>query len=136
MSHVTYVRHGQANSQARDELGYDRLSPLGRQQAEWLGAYLRDTGDVFARIYCGSLVRHRETAAAMQAPCEAELIEDPRLDELAYFTLAQLMAEQHGIPLPDSRESFVHHLPALYTLWREGRIEGAPESFAAFEART
>ena len=36
MSHVTLVRHGQANSSARDELGYDRLSELGWQQAEWL----------------------------------------------------------------------------------------------------
>ena len=29
MSYITLVRHGQANTAARDEHSYDRLSPLG-----------------------------------------------------------------------------------------------------------
>lgn len=136
MSHVTLVRHGQANTHARDEQGYDRLSPLGHQQAQWLGAYLRDTGDVFARVYSGTLRRHIETATGIDAPCDAETITDPRLNELEYFTLAQMMVDQHAIPMPQDRAEFVHHLPQLYTLWRDNRIEGAPETFAAFETRT
>ena len=43
MSHITLIRHGQANSAAKDEPSYDRLSDLGHQQAAWLGHYLRDT---------------------------------------------------------------------------------------------
>ena len=136
MSHVTLVRHGQANTQARDEHGYDRLSPLGHQQAQWLGHYLRDTGDVFARVYSGTLRRHVETAAGIDAPCATDIVQDPRLNELEYFTLAQLMAVQHDIPVPMDREAFVHHLPRLYTLWRDGQIDGAPETFENFETRT
>ncbi len=41
MSHITPIRHGQANTGARTEADYDRLSPLGHQQAAWLGDHLR-----------------------------------------------------------------------------------------------
>lgn len=133
MSHVTLVRHGQANSAARDELSYDRLSDLGRQQARWLGRHLRGTGDRFARAYCGTLTRHRQTAEEMAL--DLEVIEDARLNELEYFTMAQLCAEQHGVPLPGDREEFILHMPRLFTMWHEGALEGAPESFADFEAR-
>ena len=37
MGEIILVRHGQANSAANDEEGYDRLSDLGHQQAKWLG---------------------------------------------------------------------------------------------------
>jgi phosphohistidine phosphatase SixA len=38
---LVLIRHGQANSAANDEDGYDRLSDLGHQQARWLGDWLR-----------------------------------------------------------------------------------------------
>ncbi|NIY99918.1 histidine phosphatase family protein, partial [Salipiger sp. HF18] len=60
---------------------------------------------------------------------------DARLNELEYFTMAQLYAEQHGVTLPSDREGFILHLPQLFTVWSEGGLEGAPESFADFEAR-
>ena len=62
MSHITLIRHGQANTGARDELSYDKLSPLGHQQANWLGGHLRDTANFHSRAYCGTLTRHIETA--------------------------------------------------------------------------
>ncbi|MBR9837801.1 MAG: histidine phosphatase family protein [Rhodobacteraceae bacterium] len=133
MSHVTLVRHGQANTEARDELSYDRLSDLGHQQARWLGEHMRATGEVFARAYCGTLRRHRETFAGMDTGLEP--VVDARLNELEYFTMAQLYAEQHGVTLPSDREGFILHLPQLFTVWSEGGLEGAPESFADFEAR-
>ena len=133
MSHVTLVRHGQANTHAKDEISYDRLSDLGRQQARWLGDHLRGTGDVFARAYSGTLQRHRETAVEMGI--ELDVVRDARLNELEYFTMAQLMDQQHGIALPPDREGFIRHLPTLFTYWREGRLEGVPESFEHFEGR-
>ncbi len=133
MSHVTLVRHGQANTHAKDEINYDRLSELGKQQARWLGAHMRGSGEVFARAYSGTLRRHQETAAEMELGLE--VVEDARLNELEYFTMAQLMQQQHGIALPPDREGFILHLPQLFTYWREGRLEGVPESFADFEAR-
>ncbi len=133
MSHVTLVRHGQANTAARDERSYDRLSDLGRQQARWLGEHMRGTGERFARAYRGTLTRHRETAEEMALGLE--VVADARLNELEYFTMAQLCAEQHGVAMPESREAFILHLPRLFTIWREGGLEGAPESFESFESR-
>lgn len=133
MAHVTLVRHGQANSAARDESGYDRLSDLGWQQARWLGEHFRTSGERFKRVYCGTLRRHRETAEGIGA--EAETISDPRLNELAYFDMAQALERQHGVPIPVEREGFIAHLPLLMQHWQDGRIDGVPESFDAFETR-
>ncbi|MGY9047672.1 hypothetical protein P775_09475 [Puniceibacterium antarcticum] len=132
MPHITLVRHGQANSTAKDEVAYDRLSDLGRQQARWLGAHLRDSGEGFARVYAGTLRRHQETAVEMAAE---DVVLDPRLNELEYFTLSQLMATQHGIAIPTDRPGFLRHMPVLLSYWQEGKLDGAPESFADFESR-
>lgn len=135
MSFVTLVRHGQANSGARDELGYDRLSDLGWQQARWLGTYFHDAGDTFARVYSGTLRRHLETAEGIATHSASEPVQDARLNELEYFTMAQALETEHGFAIPSDREGFIGHLPLLFLYWQEGRIEGAPESFATFEAR-
>lgn len=136
MSFITLVRHGQANSASRDEAGYDKLSPLGWEQGRWLGGYFRQAGERFARVYTGTLRRHVETAEAIAADCATAPIRDERLNELTYFHMAQMLEEQHAIVMPGSREEFIRHLPVLFAHWRDGRIEGAPESFDAFESRT
>lgn len=133
MSQITLIRHGQANTQARDEAEYDRLSPLGHQQAQWLGEHLRASASDHGRIYCGTLTRHQETAEAMGVGQEA--IRDPRLNELEYFTLAQLMQQQKGVAIPADREGFVAHLPMVFEAWQRGEIDNPPESFENFETR-
>ncbi len=135
MSQITLVRHGQAQTKARDETGYDSLSPLGHQQAAWLGDHLRDTREQITRVYCGTLIRHVETATAMQAGQYAEIVQDPRLNEMQFFTLAHLFSAQHGIALPQSREGFVAYMPQLLMAWEAGTIEEAPESFDDFQNR-
>ncbi|RLJ99802.1 histidine phosphatase family protein [Ruegeria conchae] len=132
MSFITLVRHGQANTAARDENSYDRLSDLGHQQARWLGAHLKDTQAHHPRVYCGTLTRHVETAASMGL---AEPVHDARLNEIEYFTLAQLFHEQHGVAIPIDREEFVEHLPKTFTAWANGEIENPPETFVEFETR-
>ena len=133
MSQITLVRHGQANTGARDEAGYDRLSPLGHQQSAWLGEHLRASRSHHTRLYCGTLRRHVETVAAMATGLQAT--EDARLNELEYFTLARLLEDQHGVPVPTEREGFVAHLPQVFTAWRDGLLKNPPESFATFEDR-
>lgn len=135
MSLITLVRHGQANSEARDETGYDRLSPLGHQQASWLGDHMATTKDHFDRVYCGTLKRHVETAEGMAAAYDVELVQDARLNELAYFDLSQRMREQHGLEVPTSREGFVRQLPMVFRAWQQGEIRDADESFDTFETR-
>lgn len=133
MSHITLIRHGQANTEARDENSYDKLSPLGHQQAKWLGAYLAENGPHHPRLYCGTLTRHVETAQSMAMGLE--IVRDPRLNELEYFNLAQLLQEQQGIEIPVEREGFIDHLPTVFAAWRDSVIENPPESFAAFHDR-
>lgn len=134
MSHITLIRHGQANSAATNEKDYDRLSPLGHQQSRWLGDYLQQTGHVHTRLYTGTLRRHAETADSMETGLNA--VRDARLNELEYFTLAKSLEIDEGIPAPTEQSQFVQHFPVLLRAWQEDRISGAPEPFAEFEART
>ncbi|PCJ08690.1 MAG: phosphoglycerate mutase [Rhodobacteraceae bacterium] len=133
MSHITLVRHGQANTGARDEVSYDRLSPLGHQQAAWLGAHLRDSHSSHPRVYCGTLTRHLETATDMGVA--DKVIRDPRLNEMEYFTLARLMEQQHGLEIPTEREGFVQHLPTVFAAWAADEIDNPPESWCDFNSR-
>ncbi len=133
MSHITLIRHGQANTGARDEKSYDRLSDLGHQQAAWLGSHLKDNGDYHSRVYCGTLRRHIETASSMELPFEP--VQDKRLNEMEYFELASRLEEQEGTPIPQEREGFIEHLPMVYQKWRDGEISNPPETFQDFEHR-
>ncbi len=135
MPHITLVRHGQANTEARDEESYDKLSPLGHQQANWLGEYLRNNDERFQRVYLGTMRRHRETAESLGAANYAEMVADARLNELAYFDLSRLMEEQHGLEVPSDREGFARHMPRVLRAWQDGDIKGAPETHAEFEGR-
>ena len=133
MSHITLIRHGQANAHAKTEGDYDRLSSLGHQQSVWLGDYLRANQQHHVRLYCGTLRRHRETATGMAMGLER--IEDARLNELEYFTMARAFETEHGVAQPTDPSQFVHHFPKVLHAWQEDRIDGAPEPFAAFETR-
>jgi broad specificity phosphatase PhoE len=133
MSHITLIRHGQANSQAKDEISYDKLSPLGHEQAAWLGDHLRQSETHHTRLYTGTLRRHIETAEGMNTGLEP--IRDARLNELEYFTLATMMEQQHGIPFPTEQGGFTNHLPLVFETWKSDRLENPPESYANFEGR-
>lgn len=135
MPHITLVRHGQANAQAKDEAGYDKLSDLGRQQARWLGEHFDATGERFTRVISGTLNRQVDTARSMGAEVHAPLVTDPRLNELHYFTMSQLMKRQYGLAVPENREGYVAHLPQVFGAWERGEIAEAPETYADFSAR-
>jgi len=133
MSHITLIRHGQANSSATDEISYDMLSPLGHQQAAWLGDHLRQSETHHTRLYTGTLRRHIETADGMKTGLDP--IRDARLNELQYFTLATLLQQQHGVPLPQDQHGFSAHLPLVFESWKSEKLENPPETFASFEGR-
>ncbi len=133
MSTITLIRHGQANSTATDEASYDRLSDLGHAQAAWLGDHLRETGAHHTRLYTGTLRRHIETADGMAM--DIEPVRDARLNELEYFTLGGLLADQHGIPFPTEQAGFIAHLPQVFQHWKDDKLEGAPETYSGFQSR-
>lgn len=133
MAEIILVRHGQANSKARDAESYDRLSDLGHQQATWLGERMRETNPHFDRVYSGSLKRQRSTAEAMGYG--DVVVEDARWNELDYFALSKAMEAEHGLPFPAKPDDFAEHAPQLFRAWKEGRITDETEPFEVFETR-
>ncbi|MEM6590044.1 MAG: histidine phosphatase family protein [Pseudomonadota bacterium] len=132
MAELILVRHGQANSEATDEISYDRLSDLGRQQAAWLGAHMQSTAPHFDRVITGTLNRQVGTAEAMGF----EITErDARLNEMSYFDLAHAMEVEHGVAQPQHTSEYVHHLPKLMEYWRADRLESVAERYASFAER-
>lgn len=130
MGEVVLVRHGQANSEAKTEEDYDRLSDLGHQQARWLGAWMRDHEQPFDLAMSGSLLRQRQTLAGMGF---SDTTVDPRLNEIAYYDLTAQMQSVFGLEQlkPDD---FITHFPKTLQAWKDGEIEG-PETWESFNAR-
>lgn len=135
MSRVLLVRHGQANSTATDEASYDRLSPLGQQQADWLGAYLGAVDHGVSRVISGTLSRQQETAARVSAPLGMSVTADDRLNEIDYYGLSASAAERHALPLPTCREEFLAHMPQVMEAWADGRIETPRETYSQYQDR-
>jgi broad specificity phosphatase PhoE len=129
---IILIRHGQANSAAQDEDGYDRLSDLGRQQSAWLGDHLRAHEPPFDVVLVGTLRRHAQTARAL-GPMGAAPETDARLNEMDYFNLGRALEDTHGIPMPGP-DDFAAHVPQVMEAWHRAEIIGN-ESFAAFESR-
>ena len=132
MGELILVRHGQANSAAQDEAGYDRLSDLGHQQARWLGDWLRTHEGPFDRVLTGSLRRHRETLAGM-GDMGAEPEVDARLNELDYFNLTRAHAARNGTAQA-TPDDFVGHITDVMQAWQRAEIQGN-ESYVDFESR-
>ncbi|SFR14064.1 histidine phosphatase family protein [Poseidonocella sedimentorum] len=133
MKEITLVRHGQANSEAKDEESYDWLSDLGHQQAEWLGEYLRGHPG-FDRIVSGTMRRQIQTAKGLNVSALPH-DHDARLNELDYFGLSTALRDDHGVPFPETHESFAAHVPQVIDVWRAGRLRPVVESYEHFRSR-
>lgn len=131
MGQLYLVRHGQANSSAKTEEEYDRLSDLGHRQAALLGNWMRTHEAPFDLTLSGTMQRHVETATGMGHPPERQ---DARLNELGYFALVRDMQANHGLKPPVSAEDFAAHMPKTMTAWEQETITG-DEPFATFETR-
>jgi broad specificity phosphatase PhoE len=64
MGTLYLVRHGQASFGAAD---YDQLSDLGQRQCERLGAWFAQRGVAFDAVLTGTLRRHAQSLAAIEA---------------------------------------------------------------------
>jgi broad specificity phosphatase PhoE len=114
MGTLYLVRHGQASFGAAD---YDQLSPLGEQQSRRLGAWFRARGMRFDAVLTGTLRRHAQTLAGIEAGQQArhEPLALPGLNE--YDSEAIVRAVHAGpIAAPDSPERVRQH----FRLLREG----------------
>lgn len=133
MGEVYFIRHGQASYGAAN---YDKLSDLGHQQSEWLGAHLARSVGGFDRVIHGSLRRHRETLAGIEKSVgNSNAIEDERLNEMSYFMMERVFTEKHGTEVPREPEDLARHFVRVMKAWEEGEIPDEPESYTSFQTR-
>lgn len=139
MSEFLLVRHGQASFGADN---YDKLSPLGWQQARWLGEYFQQQDRQFDDILTGKLVRHRETA---QGICEGlglsreGFTEHGGLNEFDFHSVVSAYLKQSPEEMPSDKSDarpFFKVLKRAMEAWRNNQLEAAlPESWEQFEQR-
>ena len=134
MTNLTMIRHGQANSSAKDEQGYDMLTSLGHQQAKWFGEHLLQSGASFGKIYSGTLRRQIETAQGVNQ-CGLPHTKDARLNELDYFGLSQSLQDLHAIPPPETQEEFAKQIKTILQYWKLEKISSPVENFETFHTR-
>jgi broad specificity phosphatase PhoE len=116
---IALLRHGQASFGTDD---YDRLSDLGRRQAQVAGESLAQRGLRNPVVVSGSLLRQRDTASIA---AEAMGVDLPRIDERFDEFDAHAAVEAHlGRPGAtngmDSRE-FQVHLDEVMAQWMAQR---------------
>ncbi len=133
MTELILIRHGQANTGATDEESYDRLSDLGRQQARFLGEYMRQTGTEY-RVISGAMRRHIQTAEEMSID-DRPLPVDERLNEIDYFALSHSARDLHGVPMPESQADFALQMPQVLDIWRRNEMPDGLETYDSFRHR-
>lgn len=139
MSEIYLIRHGQASFGAQN---YDKLSPLGLQQAKWLGEYLCQRDIHFDAVICGDMVRHRETAEGICIGLAQPqpLIIDQGLNEFDFTNIAQAYLRinpEQQLANGAKREDFYRLLKKAMLAWSEGQLaeQDLYESWSDFGAR-
>jgi broad specificity phosphatase PhoE len=129
VSRLFLLRHGQASLGTAD---YDRLSDLGRRQAEALRERLADAGMLASPVESGSLKRQRQTLELLESFGEVtvdESLNEYTVDQLIRSTLDQ--AGRLGIDVPDPRAfadpvsylaTFLEWFPTVLSLWQSERL--------------
>lgn len=102
MGLLYFIRHGQASFGQKN---YDLLSPTGILQAQILGNHLAGAGICFEQIYCGDMVRQKQTAGEVMEIFNSAgipfpfVVTDPAFDEYDAFAVwknqtSQMLSEQ------------------------------------------
>lgn len=131
MSQLYLVRHGQASFGAAN---YDQLSPLGYQQAQWLGEYFQELGIQFDRVITGSLSRQQQTAQAILAGNgqDLPLQIDAGFNEFDFHGLAAIYCRFSEIPMPgtdNGGRDFFQMLRKAMIAWSRGELHAtAPDT--------
>jgi broad specificity phosphatase PhoE len=138
MATLYLIRHGQASYGQAD---YDKLSPLGFEQARLVGAWI--AARQIDAMFCGPLRRQLETAASIRetAPSIAPATVLPGLAEYPGFAmvkafLPRLTEDDPGLATRDATALGMGDFQTILTRWArdEWRAEGV-EHVHAFTAR-
>jgi len=138
MAQLFLVRHGQASFGAAN---YDQLSDLGRRQARWLGEYFRGRDLAFRRVFTGTLLRQQDTAREILAAMGAQSGLTTAHAGLNEYSAEPLYAAHTGGADPlahqkDDYRGYWRTFKAAMYAWANGSLEGVPETWEAFGART
>lgn len=138
MSQLYLVRHGQASFGTAN---YDQLSPLGYQQAQWLGEHFKELGIQFDHVVAGSLSRQQQTAQAILAGNgqNLPLHIDPGFNEFDFHGLAAIYCRFSEIPLPgtdNGGREFFQMLRKAMTAWSRGELHAAEQDPGALALET
>ena len=79
-------------------------------------------------------ISSRDTADLLR-PYQKEIIRDPRLNEIQYYTLSTLVEKQFGKQPPKSGLDFEEHFQFIMSKWKAAEIVNAPESYVDFVER-
>ncbi len=133
MSVLLLVRHGQASWGADD---YDRLSPLGEEQAAVLGRALGARGVRPEVCLHGRMTRQRETARLLgEAAGWSPWREDDAWDEMNHEEVLQRQPHTFAGDTP-TRAEFQAWFEAATDRWTAGTYDDEyTESFTAFGER-
>ena len=144
MGVVYLVRHGQASFGAAD---YDKLSDMGVQQARVLGESLRQRLPRVDAVVTGTMLRHRETAAACLQGLGVEL-EPKRMEGFNEFDHEEVMVRhtpryadasvlrEELASTKDPRRAFQDLFTQAVARWVQGGHDGEyKESWSGFKAR-
>jgi broad specificity phosphatase PhoE len=136
MPRLHLLRHAQPDFAGN----YDSITPLGEQQAAWLGEHLAARGLRFARVLSGSLVRQQRTLQRMLAQLEDAPAPgiDPRFNE---YDPAQVLAafgpgDEAALRAAGDRRAYFAALRESLRAWsRREDAAGSGETWSAFGAR-
>lgn len=141
MSSIFVVRHAQASFGSAN---YDVLSERGERQAALLGEHLAAQGLAFDAVYCGSLLRQRATAEALQRPhgeAAPALQELPAFNEFDYRPVleAYRRARHPEVELAElyrDRKLFQRFYAGAMRYWVQGHATNAVgETWVEFQQR-
>lgn len=127
MARFYLVRHGQASFGSDD---YDKLSPLGHQQSQWLGAYFKQRGIQFDAVVCGDLIRHQETVEGILSGLGTNITMDIKagLNELDFEQISRVYATQQALAMPTKEappSEFYRLLKSALVAWQQEEIAAA-----------
>lgn len=137
MGVLLLLRHGQASLGTAD---YDRLSGLGRHQADAAGERLAHADPEIDRIVCGTLTRQRDTALAVlerlgRGP--GDLAVDERLDEYDHVRVLAAHSTAttfEGATTPEANRQIQSVLEDAIDRWADAE-DGYPERHDDFGSR-
>ncbi|HEY2444592.1 MAG TPA: histidine phosphatase family protein [Rhizomicrobium sp.] len=143
MGRIYLLRHGQAHLFSDD---YDRLSDLGRHQAERAGAALAAQGVTPVLVLSGALRRQIDTArhASHAANWRAKPKIDPEFDEYRHEDLfaptyphlaAQAAISAYVSAQPHPRRAYQDLFERAFTGWLAGATREGGLSWSDFRAR-